>query len=60
MKASPSDQRQILDIQNFDFSVATLKNKAANLPETMHATYALPLKLKQVMYSANLRAQKAM
>ena len=33
MKASPSDQRQILDIQNFDFSVATLKNKAANLPE---------------------------
>ncbi len=33
MKASPSDQRQILDIQNFDFSIATLKNKAANLPE---------------------------
>jgi predicted nucleic acid-binding Zn-ribbon protein len=33
MKASPSNQRQILDIQNFDFSVATLKNKAANLPE---------------------------
>ncbi|NDI08506.1 MAG: hypothetical protein EBY82_06910, partial [Actinobacteria bacterium] len=33
MKASPSDQRQILDIQNFDYSVATLKNKASNLPE---------------------------
>ena len=33
MKASPSDQRQILDIQNFDFTTATLKNKAANLPE---------------------------
>jgi predicted nucleic acid-binding Zn-ribbon protein len=33
MKASPSNQRQILDIQNFDFSIATLKNKAANLPE---------------------------
>ena len=33
MKANPSDQRQILDIQNFDFSIATLKNKASNLPE---------------------------
>ena len=33
MKASPSDQRHILDIQNFDFTTATLKNKAANLPE---------------------------
>ena len=33
MKANPSDQRQILDIQNFDFTTATLKNKAANLPE---------------------------
>jgi predicted nucleic acid-binding Zn-ribbon protein len=33
MKANPSDQRQILDIQNFDFAAATLKNKAATLPE---------------------------
>jgi predicted nucleic acid-binding Zn-ribbon protein len=33
MKANPSDQRQILDIQNFDFTTATLKNKAANLLE---------------------------
>jgi predicted nucleic acid-binding Zn-ribbon protein len=33
MKASPSDQRQVLDIQRFDFESATLRNKAANLPE---------------------------
>jgi predicted nucleic acid-binding Zn-ribbon protein len=33
MKAILSDQRAILDIQNFDFSHATLTNKAANLPE---------------------------
>ena len=33
MKASISDQRSILDIQNFDFTTSTLKNKAANLPE---------------------------
>jgi predicted nucleic acid-binding Zn-ribbon protein len=33
VKASISDQRSILDIQNFDFTTSTLKNKAANLPE---------------------------
>ncbi|MEY2814687.1 MAG: hypothetical protein RIS05_435 [Actinomycetota bacterium] len=33
MKATLSDQRAILDIQNFDFTQATLTNKAANLPE---------------------------
>ena len=33
MKATLSDQRAILDIQNFDFTKATLNNKAANLPE---------------------------
>ena len=33
MKASLSDQRSILDIQNFDFTTSTLKNKASNLPE---------------------------
>ena len=33
MKASASDQRSILDIQQFDFQTATLKNKAATLPE---------------------------
>lgn len=33
MKATLSDQRAILDIQNFDFSHATLTNKASNLPE---------------------------
>ena len=33
MKASLADQRSILDIQNFDFTSSTLKNKAANLPE---------------------------
>jgi predicted nucleic acid-binding Zn-ribbon protein len=33
MKASLADQRSILDIQNFDFKAATLRNKAANLPE---------------------------
>ena len=33
MKASLSDQRSILDIQNFDFATASLNNKAANLPE---------------------------
>ena len=33
MKASVSDQRSILDIQDFDLQSATLRNKAANLPE---------------------------
>ncbi|CAN2180611.1 COG1579 Zn-ribbon protein, possibly nucleic acid-binding [Candidatus Nanopelagicaceae bacterium] len=33
MKASVSDQRSILDIQNFDLQSVTLRNKAANLPE---------------------------
>lgn len=33
MKANPSDQLQILDIQRMDFHVATLQNKAAALPE---------------------------
>ena len=33
MKASVSDQRSILDIQRFDLQTATLRNKAANLPE---------------------------
>ena len=33
MKASPSDQLQILDIQRMDFHVAMLRNKVATLPE---------------------------
>ncbi|MBC7463584.1 MAG: hypothetical protein H7227_04930 [Actinobacteria bacterium] len=33
MKANPSDQLQILDVQRMDFHIATLKNKAAALPE---------------------------
>jgi hypothetical protein len=33
MKAAPSDQLQILDIQRMDFAVATLRNKLAVLPE---------------------------
>ena len=33
MKASPSDQAQVLDIQKMDFHVATLRNKVAALPE---------------------------
>lgn len=33
MKASPSDQLQILDIQRMDFQVAILRNKLASLPE---------------------------
>ena len=33
MKAAPSDQLQILDIQRIDFAVATLQNKLAALPE---------------------------
>ena len=33
MKASVSDQRSILDIQKFDLQTATLRNKAASLPE---------------------------
>lgn len=33
MKANPSDQLQILDVQRMDFQVATLKNKAGALPE---------------------------
>jgi len=35
LKANPSDQLQILDIQRMDFHVATLRNKAAALPETI-------------------------
>ena len=40
MKASPSDQLQILDIQRMDFLVATLRNKMATLPEIaqLHTT----------------------
>jgi predicted nucleic acid-binding Zn-ribbon protein len=38
VKASASDQRSILDIQKFDLATATLKNKAATLPE--HAEIA--------------------
>ena len=38
MKASASDQRSILDIQKFDLSTATLKNKAATLPEHAEIT----------------------
>lgn len=33
MKAAPSDQLQILDIQRMDFAVAALRNKLAALPE---------------------------
>lgn len=33
MKASVSDQRSILDLQNFDFTTASLNAKAAGLPE---------------------------
>ena len=33
MKAAPSDQLQILDIQRMDFAVATFGNKLATLPE---------------------------
>jgi len=33
MKAAPSDQRQILDIQRIDFAIATFVNKLAALPE---------------------------
>jgi predicted nucleic acid-binding Zn-ribbon protein len=33
MKAAPSDQLQVLDIQRMDFAVATLRNKLAGLPE---------------------------
>jgi predicted nucleic acid-binding Zn-ribbon protein len=33
MKASLSDQKSILDLQNFDFTTSTLSNKASTLPE---------------------------
>ena len=33
MKATPSDQRSVLDIQNFDFTTTSLQAKAASLPE---------------------------
>ena len=33
MKASPSDQRSILDVARFDQQVNSLRHKAANLPE---------------------------
>ena len=35
MKASPQDQRSILDIQGFDFATSTLANKIKNLPEAI-------------------------
>ena len=35
MKASPQDQRSILDIQGFDFATGTLANKIKTLPETL-------------------------
>ena len=38
MKASASDQRSILDIQKFDLQSATLRNKAATLPELAELT----------------------
>ena len=38
MKASASDQRSILDIQKFDLHSATLRNKAATLPELAEIT----------------------
>lgn len=38
MKASASDQRSVLDIQKFDQQSATLKNKAATLPELAEIT----------------------
>jgi predicted nucleic acid-binding Zn-ribbon protein len=43
MKATLSDQRLILDIQNFDFTQATLNNKASNLPE-IAAIHSLTIK----------------
>ena len=33
MKASPSDQRQILDIQRHDLALTALAHKLATLPE---------------------------
>jgi len=33
MKASPSDQRSILDIQRFDQQATSLRHKASTLPE---------------------------
>jgi len=38
VKASASDQRSVLDIQKFDQQSATLKNKAATLPELAEIT----------------------
>ena len=38
MKASASNQRSILDIQKFDLQSATLKNRAATLPEIAEIT----------------------
>jgi predicted nucleic acid-binding Zn-ribbon protein len=35
VKANPSDQLQILDVQRMDFQLATLRNKAAGLPEIL-------------------------
>jgi len=35
MKASPQDQRSILDIQGFDFATSALANKIKNLPEAI-------------------------
>ena len=44
MKASVSDQRSILDIQNFDFTTTSLNAKAAALPE-ISAINSLTIKM---------------
>ena len=36
MKATPSDQIQILDIQHMDFALATLQHKMGSIPEIGH------------------------
>jgi len=55
MKASPSDQRQILDIQRHDLALTSIAHKLATLPEIASlnqitlAIYASGLKLNLAM-----------
>ena len=58
MKATPSDQFQILDIQRMDFQVITLKNRAASLSEI--AEHLVTMQRLQVVRDLQVAAQTQM
>jgi hypothetical protein len=66
MKASPSDQRQIIDVAAFDQKTTALHHSASILPEAplqnliTLAIFALQQRLNSMMLSANSCAQRLM